>query len=161
MQFLHRRRCCRGFRYDDQMPTDRNQRQGVPDQLSQATAHPVTNNCSTHTTRRDDPHSRWALIGQLEASDPHQTGLDRTAMLANTSKITAPVKANGFRKRIANRLRLRCVWRSGFRHLSGAGACARGGGGGLKWPGRPWSSCVRGIRTAACACAWKAGMCVS
>lgn len=82
-------------------------------------------------------------------------------MLANPCKISGLSKPGGFRKTLADRIRLRCVLRSGPRHLLEAGVCGRGGGGGSRWPDRIWSSYGRENRTAACACAWKADKCVS
>ena len=121
----------------------------------------ITIHRSTDTLGSHETNPTGLRGGVLENTETEQTTLRGFSFFPDLAKVSAIEETSGFWKTQSSPLRLGCVWRSGLRHLSGEAACGRDGGGGSGWRGRPWSSCGRGSRIAVCACAWKAGMCVS
>ena len=129
--------------------------------LAQSAAGFISINRPAHTLGGHKTDAGRKRITTLKYTKAKKSALRGFALFADLAEVAAVKETGGFWKTQPIPLRPGCVLRSGLRHLSGEAACGRDGGGGSGWRGRPWSSCGRGSRIAVCACAWKAGMCVS
>lgn len=133
--------------------------EGCTDHFTDPPTDFVADNCPADPLGRDNPDFWPRDVVSSEDGNAKEPSMAHAPRLANEGEIPGIPEVGRLWKPLP--LRRRCGGQSGLRHPLAGDACAPAGGGGSGWRGPPWFSSGRESRTAACACAWRAGKCVS